>query len=288
MATTTRIGDAIGASFGFLRTGWNRAWGIMLLVVWIAAVIRAVQLLRPDLAWLSLPGDLVLWVAATAATGALYRIGIGPDHAGDPAFQVGPAGFNWGGVEWRVLVASLVVGVIFVVLLTFAIIVWAFAFGVSAATQGADIQGLEAASGNQQQLAAFLRIMMGPAGVVSTIIAIPIVVGLLLLGAKLALFAITSADTRSFNFGHAWSLTKGALAPLIVTGIVIVVVQAVLGVVAGGIAGAIGAVSGQARLWGGVAGAALGAALNAPLVSGLQIYVYRAKRGGESVAQTFS
>jgi hypothetical protein len=157
---------------------------------------------------------------------------------------------------------------------------------------GIDSNGLTAAPGSAEQLQAFLRIMEGPAGIVSGLIAIPLVVGLAFLGAKLALFPITAADTRGFNFGHAWSLTRGALAALIVTSMAIFTVEIVAGMLAGFFAGLLAALFKQGvaggRLWGAVAGQAVGAALNTPLFAGLQIYVYRARRGDGGVAQTFT
>jgi len=290
--TSVSISAALGASFAFAGPAWGRAWGVLLVTVWLAAMIQGVALARPDLWPLNLFGDLVLLAATTAATGALFRIGVGPDHAGDPRFQLGPAGFNWGGLEWRVLGANVVVGVTFVVLAIFAIFIWAVVFGVSAATQGVSAEGLQAPAGSAAQMQAFLHIIAGPAGVVSIVVAIPLLVGLAFLWAKLSLFAVTAADTGGFNFGRAWSLTRGALRALIVSAIVIVIIQMVAGASAGFVAGVLAGLLGQGvdggRLWGGVAGQAAGVSVNIPLFCGLQLFVYRSRRGEVSVAQTFA
>jgi hypothetical protein len=287
------VGAAMRASFGFLDVAWNRAWGVMLLLVSLGMAVQAATRSRPDMWPVTVSADAVLFVLATTAIGACYRIGLGPDHEGDPAFQIGPAGFNWGGLEWRVMVANIVAGLTIGLLAVFAIFVWAVVFGVSAATQGGiDSRGLASAPGSAEQLQAFLHIMEGPAGIVSALVAIPLLVGMAFLGAKLALFPVTAADTRGFNFGHAWSLTRGALAALILTSMAIFAVEIVAGMLAGFLAGLLAALFKQGvaggRLWGSLAGQAVGAGLNTPLFAGLQIYVYRAQRGDSGVAQTFA
>ena len=289
--SSVSVGAAITASFAFLATAWRRAWGILLTLVLLAATVEALPLFAPGLAGVPVLGALATLLVSTAATGAFYRIGLAAEHAGDPAFRVGPLGFNWGGVEWRILAANLVVGAIFFVLAVFVLFIWAIAFGVSAATQGVDAQMLQAASSSGQALQLFRRIMMGPAGIVTLIIAAPFVVGLVLLGAKLALFAITAVDLKRFAFGLAWSLTRGALAALIVTTIVIFAVQGFAGTALGLLGQGVAVISGHgdsAAIWGGVVRETINAGVNVPLISGLQIFVYRARRQDPGVAQTFA
>jgi hypothetical protein len=290
--SSVSVGAGMRASFTFLRVAWTRAWGILLALVALSAVVRAVSRSRPDLVGLTLLADVVIFVLATAATGACYRIGLGPDHSGDPEFQVGPAGFTWGGLEWRIMGANIIVGVIFGVLALFALFVWAIAFGVSAVSQGVDVKGLQAAAGSAAQVQAFLHIMESPVGVVSALVAIPCLVGLALLWGKLALFTIAAADTRSFNFGAAWFLTRGALAALILTTIAIIVAEVLAGAV-GGLFGASLSVALRqgpqgGGFWGAVVGGTLSTAINTPLFAGLQTFVYRTQRGDAGVAQTFA
>jgi len=66
------IGATMRASFGFLRIAWSRAWGVLLLLVWLTAIAMAIQVARPDLtafAWLF---DLVALFVNTAAIGARW------------------------------------------------------------------------------------------------------------------------------------------------------------------------------------------------------------------------
>lgn len=290
--TGVSVGAAIGASFRFLPVGWGRAWGVMLVLVWAAAVLQAIRLARPEWGAVNVLGLIVILLVTTAATGALYRIGLEPDHGGDAAFSVGPAGLRWGSLEWRVLGANILVGVIFFFALVAIVIVWAITFGVSAAGQASDLQAVQAAQGDSDKMAAAIRLFSGPAGIISFIVLIPLLIAFCVLAAKLALFAVTAADTGAFNFSLAWNLTRSSLLALIVASIVIVLAQAVVGGVSGFLAGVAAGAFGQGvhsgSLWGGVAGQAASAAINAPLIAGLQIYVYRTKRGDPGVAQTFT
>ena len=200
-----QVGAAINASFRFVGEAWTRSWGIMLILVGFTAVEGAINLIKPDWSAMTPIGTIVTFVVSTAATGALYRLRLTEIHPGEGAFAPGPAGFQWGGLEWRVMGANLLVGIVIGVVVVIAVIVWAIAFGAAAsATGGADVQLLE--QGDQgDKMAAFYRLLLGPAGVVSALIGIPMVVGLFWLGAKLALVAPQAADTGTFNFGTAWA-----------------------------------------------------------------------------------
>jgi len=103
---------------------------------------------------------------------------------------------------------------------------------------------------------------------------------------------VTAADIGRIDLRKAWALTRGALPALIVTTLVIFGVQLALWVIVGGaaalVAAGLGGGEAGSGLWFGVAGQAAGVAVNTPLITGLQLYVYRAKRGDPAVAQTFA
>jgi hypothetical protein len=106
-------------------------------------------------------------------------------------------------------------------------------------------------------------------------------------------FAVMVADTRSFSFGQAWALTRGAVWALIVTALVAWAVALVIGFAFGAGGGVLDAVSGHgattARAWAGVAAQGVATAISAPLSAGMQLFVYRTKRGGAAaVAATFA
>ena len=69
-----KVGAAIGASFRFIGEAWTKAWGIMLISVWFAATLEAIELLKPGWALASFLGLIAALFITTAAAGALYRL----------------------------------------------------------------------------------------------------------------------------------------------------------------------------------------------------------------------
>jgi len=286
-----QVGAAIGASFRNIGEAWRKAWGVMLILVWFTATLQAIELLKPGWALVPFLGLIAALFITTAAAGALFRLGLTGDHPGDPAFAPGPAGFNWGGLEWRVMGANILVGIIIGVLAVIAIIVWAIAVGATAGVAGgADAQALEQGT-QSDRIAALFRLLLGPAGLAAVIVGVPALAGLVWLSAKLALVTPLAADTRAFDFGKAWALTRGGVTALILGSILIFLLEVAIGAVAGGLAGLTAVLTrntGSGQIWGGIVGQAADAAINTPLFVGLVLYVYRTQRGDTAVAATFS
>jgi len=284
------IGAAIGSSFAFIGRAWARAWGIMLVAVWLAAALAAIQALRPEWTFAPLLGLVLKFLVGVAVVGALYRVGIESRHPGDPEFRAHAAGFQWGGLEWRVLGANLLIAlIVFGVAVVFGII-WAILFGVTAASDQADLQGLSSGD-NSARMQALVHILLGPAGVISLAIMIPALVASLYFGARLSLYTLVAADARSFGFDQTWRLTRGAIWAIILTWIVTFIAQMALGMLIGLMLGMIGAALGQtlaAAAWISVIAQGVGAAIAPPLSAGLLLYVYNTRRGGEDVAAAFT
>jgi hypothetical protein len=283
-----QVGAAIGASFRFIGEAWSKAWGIMLILVWLTAAQQIVELLRPTWTAVSFLALILSVFVSTAVTGALYRLQLAGDHAGDDQFAAHPAGLQWGGLEWRVLGANLMVGLAIGVLVVIAFIIWAIILGVTVGSNPGDMQALQDGS-QTEKLQVFWRLMLGPAGVLTLVIIGPMTVALIYLIIRLSLFALLAADARSFDVGRAWTLARGAMLALFLGSLVIFLVEVVIGAVFGGLAGfAAGIIGQQGRIWGGFAGQVVGAATSAPLFAGLVLYVYRIQRGDTGVAATFS
>ncbi|HEY2709920.1 MAG TPA: hypothetical protein VGI95_17870 [Caulobacteraceae bacterium] len=285
-----QIGAAVGESLRFVLEAWRGAWGVLLLLVWVAAMLQAVEVLKSGWWPVSLLGVLILLFLTTLVAGALYRLKLSGDHPGDGAFAPGVAGFQWGGLEWRVLGANLLVGVAIGVVLFVAFIAWAFVLGASIQSQPDVVQAIQSGT-DAEKTAAMIRLMMGPAGILSAAVLIPAAVGLLYLGARLALLTPLAADTRSFDIGKAWALTGGVTWAVIVGIVVIYVVEFAVGAIFRLVLGLGGSLVGQpqaAKIWVTILGQAIAAAINVPLFAGLQLYVYRAQRGDTAVAATFA
>jgi hypothetical protein len=284
------VGASIAQSFRYIGEGWRGAWGAMLLLVWLTAATQIIRVLKPEWALMGVVGPILTAAASTMAVGALYRLRFSQDHAGDGAYAVGPAGFQWGGLEWRVLGANILVGLIVGVILVVLLIVWAIGMGVAAVGNPELAQALQ--SGDQsEKTAAVMRLMIGPGGIISAIILIPSIVGLVYLSARLSLVTTLAADTGRFDFGRAWSLTKGVTGAIVVAMLVFYLAVVLAGALVGfviGIGATLGGHADAARQWGGAIGETLGSAVSAPLFAGLALYVYRSQRGDPNIAATFA
>jgi len=285
-----QVGAAISASFGYIGVAWRRAAAILLIAMALVGALQVLNLVEPGLLPLRLLGGVVGLVINTIVIGALFRIGLEPAHPGDPDYRAHPGGVQWGALEWRVLGANLLFGIGLVVVVLLVALIWGIAVGVAASGDAAALQGMR--SGDQgQTLQAFAGLMLGPAGVISAVILLPTLAAVVYVSARTSLYNLSAADTRSFDLGSAWALTRGALWTIIVTGFVILVVQVLLGAVCGFVAGVLAGAAGHpgaGSAWGGVAGQTIDMAISAPLFVGLQLYVYNIRRGGDAIAATFS
>ncbi len=278
------IGQAISQSFQYIGTAWSKAWGVMLIVVWLTAALGAIQSLRPEWTFIPLFGLLLNTFAATAMVGALFRIGIEPRHPGDAAFRANAAGLQWGALEWRVLGANWIVGIIMGLAAAIVGVIWAIVVGVTAA---ADLQGLGGADPGQ----AMLRLLTGSAGLATLVIVLLAAPAFLYFGARLSLYSLIAADERAFGFAPTWTLTRGAVRAIIVTWVVAGLAELVLFFIAGALGGIVAGAAGQgagAATWGGIAAQTVGAAVSGPIAAGLQLYIYRTRKQGDDVAATFA
>ena len=293
------IGTAITESLGFVQPGWRRAGAAMGLVGASESLFQGLRL-NGMLSGFG-PALLILIVQTligTLAIGAFYRMALTPDHGSDYQFRPGPGGLQWGSLEWRVLGANILVGMILGLVALAFFFVWAIGLGVLVAMHAIDIQTLqsaEATGGQDATIAAFWRLLLGPTGILSLAILGPGLAVILYLSARLSLYAVRAADTGSFNMGQAWSLTRGATGAIMVTLAIFFVAAMLLGGVAGMIGGILGGVAhmvggfGSGRMVASIAGTAIGAALSTPIVAGLVTYVYRTERGGGSaIADQFN
>ncbi|HZZ88973.1 MAG TPA: hypothetical protein VFE13_11645 [Caulobacteraceae bacterium] len=283
------IGAALGQAFGFISEAWARAWGIMLATVVSTAVFQGYDAVHKGPGLVPFLGFVISVFVGTAVAGALYRLRLSADHPGDDAFAAHPAGAQWGALEWRVLGANLLVGLIIGLMAFITFIVWALILGVSIGENPALMQAVRD-GGDAEKMQALKTIMLGPAGVLTLVVVLPISLGIVYIAIRLSLFAVMAADTRRFDLRRAWELARGAMATLIVATVLLVAADFLIGVVVGAAAGLVSGLTGhvgQGGKWGGVAGQVVGAAINAPLFAGLALYVYRTQRGDDGVASTF-
>lgn len=273
-----QVGAAIAASFRFVGEAWTKAWGVMLLLVWFTAVLQVVQVLKPTWGFVTLLGAIPALFITTAAAGALYRLRLESDHPGDPDFVAHTGGLQWGALEWRVMGANILVGVMLGALFILACFIFGVVLGVTMQSDPADLQAVENGS-DAEKLAALGRLMGGVGGIVSALILIPSLLGLFYLAARLTVFTPLAADARSFDLGKAWALGRGAVLVLILGSLAIYGLEFLVNRLLVAVAG---------KDWGSAASEVVSAAINVPLFAGLVLYVYRAQRGDTAVAATFS
>jgi hypothetical protein len=287
------IGAAISQSFRFFGTAWGRAWGALLIVVWVAAAVQAVIGLRPEWILFVWPlGGLLSAAASTAALGALYRLGVEGQHGDDPEFRPNAAGLQWGALEWRVLGANLLVGLIFGAVDVVIGLIWLVIFGLTLRGDPASVQAMQGTD-SSASAAAFLHMLFGPAGLFSLAILLPTFCAQIFFGVRLSLYALLAADARSFSFGRAWSLTRGAVLAIIVASIVIGMAGFGIVLVVAFVGGVIVTLAQQgasaAGLWPVVIAQAVWVAFATPLFAGLQVYIYNNRRPADAgIAATFA
>lgn len=124
----------INAAFAFIPTGWRGAWGALGLYIVPLSLLQGVGasmasvfasagqqqpslfhtlglgvvLTTPILALLALAGSM-------ASYGALMRLGLDFNDPGSRASEdLGPAGLQWRGAEWRIVGACILMGLCFI------------------------------------------------------------------------------------------------------------------------------------------------------------------------------
>ena len=288
--SNVRVGEAIAASFAYIPTAWRGATAIMAVNVLVSAALEFAGASPGTASLLSLPRLAAALILGTILAGALYRIGLQPAHGGDPAYATGPGGFQWGGLEWRVLGANWLLGAILGLAAALVLVVWVVAVLVTVGAQSDALRGM-GSDNESDRMAAIGQLFFGPAALETVLILVPAFIGLVYLGARLALVPLHAADTGSFSLGQAWRLTRGAVLALLIAGVLSFVADFAIGAVGALIAGIAASLVGHhdwGAAWESGAGSLLVDAINPPLFAGLQLYVYRAQNPEISIAATFA
>jgi hypothetical protein len=261
--------EAARAANAFRRANWARAIGPMVLIVIGSTLNRLWQKSAPAPSGLAGLVEVAGWVMAY---GALYRLALAEDHPGDAAFEPGRSGFQWRGLEWR-LIAVALLGVL--IALAAGVL-----FGV----------GYVAVNGG---------VPTGPLAHVSpatVLVGVVVACAAVYVAVRLSMAAPATVDRGQIRFFRTWPLTRGAA--LAIFGANLLVAAVVLGIslvaVFGGMA--IGVLIGSAASFAAApeakmgaittftgAGAAFGAAVvhafvGVPLSVGVSTAIYRILR----------
>ena len=262
--------QSVTAAFQFWRMAWRPAVGALALLT-VVGTLQSYWSLT-DAVGLSLLMFGALLLVSPVALGALYRQAFADEHPGDPAFRLGPAGLQWGAMEWRLLGASLLVMLFAVILMALFFLVLVIAVVMIAGGSGLGAQA------SPDQIAEAL----GVTGVLLLLaLFLVMAAAFIYLGIRLALVAPATAASGKVMVFETWPLTKGQFWPLLGAMILValptIVAAIVVGVVEGAVSGG-GAVSSASAAVLALATSVIAAFVQAPLSAGLLAYLYRGLR----------
>ena len=129
------VTKALKTAVGFLPQAWAGAWlSLLVILALMVGGPMVAMVLKTPLAFLALV--LLLVTAKLMTQGGLYRIALFGKSAREEGLGFG--GLQFGGPEWRLLAASLVVTAFFVLMTVTLFVVFAIALSFSGLTHGYD------------------------------------------------------------------------------------------------------------------------------------------------------
>ena len=274
--------EAARAAYRFWREAWRPALGALLLLS-AATAVQTYLAATGRTGWAML-AMLPSLIAQMVAYGALFRLAFADERTGEPAFQTGPGGLQWGGMETRLLGATLLLfllAFLAVILFTFVFLI---AFMVAA---GGAPEGLEGADTPQELVEA-----LGARGVLVLLVTSLAAAALAIWASvRLALVLPATASTGKVQVFETWPLTKGQFWRIFAAMLIASAPPIVGAIFSGGAEGVL-AVEGDregvqvlppaAAAVMAVAGGLVAGVLQAPLSAGLTAYLYRGLRRPEA------
>ncbi len=259
----------VRAAIGFWREATPRVWAPLAVFTAVLAGMQIATALGLAPVW-RLASVLVVLLTSALAYGALFRIAFEPEHPGDADFRHGPAGLQWGKPEWRILAATLLL-LLFYLLVVLGAVFLAFLVAVAFGAAG-DLRPARAGG-----------FFATPAGLAAMFVLLASFVGLLWSTIRLSMALPATVDRKQVQVFSVWNITKGhvwiILGAALLTGLPSLAVG-----LAGGLANAMSDSSGL-RLALGLLGALVGGFVQAPLTAGLYSHIYRLLRdrsGGDT------
>ena len=194
------VSEAIQSAARFVSAAWRVAWAILALVS--GALAAAIVVPPGARRW----GWLVLaLVLAVSARGALYRRAM---NRGRP----GPGGLQWGPIEWRLLVVSLLsFALLGILLLLVLVVVLCMAYAAASAGHGFD----------PNQVTSWAGAVDNRGRWVVSVIALAGATGLIWVAIRIALADAATVALGKVRLLAAWPLTRDlATAILLAAGLV--------------------------------------------------------------------
>jgi hypothetical protein len=278
--------EAARAAYRFWREAWRPALGALLLLGAAGAV--QYYLAATGRAGWSMLMVLAVIPAQIVAYGALFRLAFADERTGEPAFHRGPAGLQWGGMETRMLGATLLLMLLWFVAMILFVFIFIIALMVA---MGGAAAGLEGADTPQELFEA-----MGPRGT-GTLLVVGLASAALALWAYVRLLLVLPATASSgrVQVFETWRLTKGQFWRIFAALLIVALPTIVWGMFNGAVEGALGeegpregttVLPPAAAALMAVLGGIVSGVLQAPLSAGLMAFLYRGLRQPASAPAT--
>jgi hypothetical protein len=268
------VGASLVYAWTLLKQHWRAIWAVLALYSLAATVNLAGAYALNN--GLMLGGAAAQLLAQLVLYGALFRLALADRHPADPAFALGHAGLQWGGIEWRLLGA----GVLFVLFLTIIAVLGVVL--VSGVALGIIINhgGAAPPTTPQAVLAA-----LGPTGqtVVSVLFAL-VILALIYCYIRLSLAFTATADAGKVSVLASWSLTKAhgwrILGALILVQLPLMLIESLIAAAGDSAAPATATpMSAEAAMFSALAIGVVYGCVIAPLSAGVLAYYYRHPSG---------
>jgi hypothetical protein len=221
------IGGALAYALALLKKNWRAIWGVLALTSLANVVYITGQLAGQQ--GIGLIGIVAVVITSLMSNGAINRLALADRHPGDPEFVIGHQGIQWRASEWRMLLASLLLGVfVFFLLILVTLVGLAVLAGVLQAKGVPMRMGM-----TLPQLGAAL----GPVAAGGLEIAVAALVVLAIyLATRLSLVLPATVDAKAVRVLQTWKLTGRSFWPILVT---LAVAQLPVSLISGQIGGAI-------------------------------------------------
>ncbi len=258
MATRVPVLEAARAAIVFARASVPRVAGVLALVAllniaadmagggWARGVLSAVA---------GLLGSLM-------ANAALLRLAFVDEHRGDPDFQIGRQGFQFGRPELRLLGAIALLSLFFVLAILFMLLL-AFIFTITLVVA---VHGQTAVPSNAAHLPPDVQLML-------SLLIMVFAAALLWVAVRVCLYPAATISNRRIQVFSTWKLTSGLWWPIFAALLILLAPTLVLTAL-------LGASQHYPALQAGFAilSAVVNAFIEIPLFCGLYAYLYKTLR----------
>ena len=259
------ISGGVRAAVGFWREATGKVWGALAVFALVIVVAQSAQAAGVDPIWMLVSAAVEIF-ASILAYGALLRFAFLADHTSDPDFALGAGGVQWGKPEWRLLGATMLL------MLFYLLVIIGTVFLLS-------IVAVSFASAEGSHSTAPSGLLHSPSGLAVLAVLIACVFGVVWSSIRLSLSLPATVDRKQVQVFSVWSLTKGHVLPLFVAGVICLLPGLIVGTIAVLVKSNLGA---ALPLWGavliGLVVSTVTVFVQSPLVIGLYSHFYRLLR----------